>query len=123
MRDPAILKSLLVAGADPNQLDASQQPLVFRWLDVMPSENLRLLGVHGLNLNATAYDTSLAMEAALKNRWDLLSLLMASGADVRKSRRDGRNPVQELGIRIAELRAEGHAPAPQMLLMQAQLRE
>lgn len=122
MRDTAILKALLAAGADPNQLDASSQPIVFRWLDVISAENLRLLGEHGLNINASTYDTPLAMAAAVKDRWDLLPFLISRGADVKTKRSDGRSVAQELSIRIAEMRARGHTPAPQLLLLQTQLR-
>jgi hypothetical protein len=122
MRDTAILKALLMAGADPNKLDASRQPIVFRWLEVISAENLRLLGEHGLNINASMYDTPLAMAAAVNDRWDLLPFLIARGADVKTKRSDGRSVAQELSIRIAEMRAQGRTPAAQLLLLQTQLR-
>jgi hypothetical protein len=123
LRDSEILEALLRAGANPNLLNASEQPVVFGWLSVMRLQNFQLMIVHGLNVDATNYDAPMAFEAAIHERWDLLSLLIDHGADVRRPRPDGRNVPDELAQKIAEALAEGKVPDPQMLDLQARIKE
>jgi hypothetical protein len=115
VKDPAVLSTLLQAGADPNALTEHGSPLVFEWLSVMPVENLQLLIRHGLNVNVIQYNTPLAVEVTLKRRWDLLLLLAQSGADLSKPRNDGRNVADELAIRVEEAKSEGREPPPDLL--------
>jgi len=115
VNDPAVLKALLDAGADPNAMTDQGSALVFEWLSILPVQNLRLLIQHGLDINVVQYDTPLAVEVTLKRRWDLLLLLAESGADLRKPRNDGRNVADELAIRVEEAKAEGREPPPELL--------
>ena len=120
--DPTVLGELLAAGADPNQLLSPGHPIVFSWLSVMPLANLRLLIDRGLNVNVTEYKTPLALEAALKRRWDLVALLAEHGADIRAPRPDGRTIAEEVTNRLAEAQAAGTEPTPPLLQVQEMLR-
>lgn len=110
MQDSAFLATLLDAGANPNQLTQFDQPIVFRWLEAMPIENMRLLLDHGLDANVKSYSNSLAFELVIKRRWDLLALLIEHGVDWRKPRDDGRNVADEISAQIIELQNLGTVP-------------
>ena len=122
LSDPTVLRELLAAGADPNQSIPAGHPIVFRWLSIMPLANLRLLIERGLDVNATEYETPLALEAALKRRWDLVALLAEHGADIRAARRDGRTIAEEVTNRLADAKAEGTEPSAPLLQVQEALR-
>ena len=122
LSDPTVLRELLAAGADPNQSVPAGHPIVFRWLSVMPLANLQLLIDRGLNVDATEYETPLALEAALKRRWDLVALLADHGANIRAPRADGRTIAEEVNNRMAEAQAEGTAPSAPLLQVQEALR-
>jgi hypothetical protein len=113
--EPTVLAALLAAGADPNQEDSPGHPVVFSWLSVLPVANLQLLIDRGLNVDVTEYETPLALEAALKRRWDLVVLLGKDRANLRVPRRDGRTIEGEVINRLAEAQAEGTVPAPELL--------
>jgi hypothetical protein len=109
MKDSAILAELLKAGANPNQLSSSDQPIIFRWRSVTPPESFRLMIEHGLDLNATEYGTPLAVDLTIYRRWDLLAIAIEHGADWRRPRKDGRNVAAEIATQITELEKEGTA--------------
>lgn len=118
MKDSAFLATLLDAGANPNQLTQFDQPIVFRWLEAMPIENMRLLLDHGLDTNVKSYNNSLAFELVIKRRWDLLALLIEHGVDWRKPRNDGRTVAGEISEQITELENLGAVP-PDLLRVRA----
>ncbi|MEH6490317.1 hypothetical protein [Hyphomonas oceanitis] len=113
--DSRILGALLEAGANPNHVCSYGTPLVFRWCSSLPLAHLRMLIAHGLDLDAKEYGAPLALVLALNRRWDLVEVLIQSGADWRIPREDGRNVSGELVEQLAELRAEKKAVPPVML--------
>lgn len=113
--DIRILAALLEAGANPNIGDSFGTPMVFRWCSSLPLAHLRMLIAHGLDLDAKEYGAPLALVLALNRRWDLVEVLIQSGADWRIPREDGRNVSGELAAQLAELRAEKSAVPPVML--------
>jgi hypothetical protein len=113
--DPRILDALLTAGANPNQVDSFGNPLIFRWRNSLPVAHVRMLIAHGLDLDATEYGVPLTLALAISRRWDLVEVLIQSGADWHKPREDGRNVSGELTAQMAELRAEKSAVPPVML--------
>jgi hypothetical protein len=123
LRDPRILEALLQAGANPNLLNSSAQPVVFSWLSVTPAENFELMIVHGLNVDVTGYDAPLVFEVTIYERWDLLNLLIDHGADIRRARPDGRNVADELAQKVAAAAAQGQTPAQQLLDVQTRIKE
>lgn len=93
--DSAILTALLDGGAKPSYVD-DRGSVVFEWLRMMPLANFTALVDHGLDLNlTTSYGSPLIVEAAQADRWDIVQLLMARGADV--SRGDAQ------GMRLADV--------------------
>ena len=121
LSDPLILSILLKAGGNPNLRLADDVPLVFSALSVLPLESLRLLTEHGLDVNTVSYGNSLAFEAAIHHRWDLLTLLVEHGADARKPREDGRTPAGEIARVVDEQVKAGVAPEPALLRLAAQI--
>jgi ankyrin repeat protein len=104
---PDILRALLDAGADPN-LGSPDDPVVFRWLSVMPLANLRLLAEHGLNLDVRDRDgTPLVVSAARESRWDLLRFLIEKGADGGRGDQQGRTAATVLAERMESASREG----------------
>lgn len=114
VKDPGVLAALLRAGGDPNAVTAQGVPIVFEWLAVMPTDNLRLLIDQGLHVDVVHYDTPLAVEVTLQRRFDLLLVLAEAGADLSKPRADGRNVAGELQARAAEARNEGREPSAEL---------
>ena len=112
---PKILDALLKAGANPNQVDSFGNPLVFRWCASLPLTHARMLIAHGLDLDATEYGAPLTLVLAINRRWDLVELLIQSGADWRIPREDGRTVSGELAEQLAELQEGGNAVPPIML--------
>lgn len=110
-KDSAFLRALLEAGANPNQSTEFEQPIIFRWIEAMPLENMRLMIEHGVDKNAVSYGNPLPFELVIKRRWDLLALLIEHGADWRKPRDDGRTVAGEVAAQIAELQQQGEVPA------------
>ena len=90
LRDAAILRVLLDAGANPNYAD-DRGPVMFHWLNVMPLVNFTALLDHGLDLNLVDHTagTPLIMAAAWNDRWELVLLLMARGANAALGDRKG----------------------------------
>ncbi len=119
--DPALLRVLLEAGANPNYTPFGQQPIVFRWLDVMTPDTLRLLVKHGLDTDGRSYGDPLAVVATIHRRWDLLVVLIAAGADVTRPRADGRNVRDELTAQAARAVEEGKPVPPDLLRATAML--
>ncbi|HSB94867.1 MAG TPA: hypothetical protein VLC91_00350 [Spongiibacteraceae bacterium] len=109
--DITFLRTLLDAGANPNQSTEFDQPVVFGRLSNLPPDHLRLLIERGLDKNAISYGNPLAFELAVKRRWDLLALLIESGADWRKPRPDGRTVAGDIAAQITELQQQGDLPA------------
>jgi hypothetical protein len=118
MKDSAFLATLLDAGANPNQLTQFDQPIIFRWLDAMPIENMRLLIDHGLDVNVKSYGNTLAFELAVKRRWDLLALLIEHGIDWRRPRDDGRTVAGDISSQIIELKTSGTVPSDLLRVQQ-----
>ena len=114
--DPALLKMLLAAGADPNLMVNPDQPLIFRVKSTVKAQNFRLLASHGLDLNSSAHGDPLVVQLTIYRRWDLLAIAIELGADLTPTRSDGRNVAGELESQIAEEAAAGREPPPQLLL-------
>ena len=112
---PKILDALLKAGANPNQVDSFGNPLVFRWCASLPLTHARMLIAHGLDLDATEYGAPLTLVLAINRRWDLVELLIQSGADWRIPREDGRTVSGDLAEQLAELQEGRNAVPPVML--------
>ena len=121
IKDTAILRLLLEAGADPNMKYDDNQLVVFRWLAVMPVEAVRLMAQHGLNLNITEYASPLCVKALLDERWDIVSALVDLGADFRKPDDSGRTVAAEAEKRLAEAASNGQTPDPFMLEVRAKV--
>jgi len=121
LTDPALLRLLLDAGGDPNMKARDGQPLVFRWLAVMPLPTMRLLAERGLDLNATFHGDPLAVVLAIKQRRDLLAFLIEQGADVARPRPDGRNAPGEVDAQIDEAVKAGQTVAPELLQLKAMI--
>jgi hypothetical protein len=89
LRDGAILKALLDAGATPGFSDG-HGPVVFDWLNVMPLANLATLLDHRLDPNITdASGVPLIIAAGQADRWECVLLLMDRGADASRADRRG----------------------------------
>jgi ankyrin repeat protein len=105
--DAAILEALLDAGAKPDHAN-DRGPVVFEWLAVMPVANFTALLDHGMSPDiANRNGTPLIIEAGRADRWDLVLLLMARGADA------ARGDAQ--GMRLADVvqsRTESTTPRP-----------
>jgi uncharacterized protein len=118
LRDPAILRALLEAGADPNSL-VSGSPVAFAWINIMPVENLRLLADHGANVNITdQFGTPLVLSAAEQGNWDAVIFLLEHGADPRRPDRDGRT----LSSFVDERLNDQNSSAPKELVQQVRQR-
>jgi ankyrin repeat protein len=107
-----ILRALLDGGADPN-LGAPEDPVVFRWLAVVPLANLQLLTERGLDLDVRDREgTPLVVSAAEQARWDLLLWLLEKGADGGRTDKAGRTAATLVAGRIeVAVRSGGEAPA------------
>ena len=121
IKDTAILRVLLEAGADPNMKYDPENFMIFRWLAVMPVEAVRLMAKHGLNLNLTERSSTLCVNASLNERWDIVSALMDLGADFRKPDNSGRTIALEAERRLAEAASEGRTPDPFVLAVRAKV--
>lgn len=121
LKQTALLRLLLEAGADPNRHAEGAQPLVFRWLSVTTPETLRLLAAHGLDLNATEHGNSFAVTATIYRRWDLLAVLIELGADTTRPRPDGRTVAGELTAQLADEARAGRLAPPDLLHAKALL--
>jgi len=100
LRDPSILRELVTSGGNPNLVLENGQALVFKSLGTMPLESLRILQIHGLNLNACIFGEPLVVVVARLRRWDLLAFLAQQGADVERIGRDGRRAVDEVNAQM-----------------------
>lgn len=107
-----ILRALLDGGADPN-LGVPEDPVVFRWLAVVPLANLQLLTERGLDLDVRDREgTPLVVSAAEQARWDLLLWLLEKGADGGRTDKAGRTAATLVAGRIeVAVRSGGEAPA------------
>ena len=106
-RDSTLLKTLLVAGGNPNLQVTPLQPLVFEALSSITPGNFRLLAEHGLDLNSKLRDDPLAVQLAIYRRWDLLAIAIELGADTNLARPDGRNVANELASQADEEKTAG----------------
>ncbi|MEO7254346.1 MAG: hypothetical protein ABIZ64_08925 [Casimicrobium sp.] len=103
IHDPAVLKTLLDNGADPNQKDADGRWLMAFDHNQTPLQHFRLLTEHGMNVDMMDGDEPLDVELAIYQRWDLVAHLIERGADYRKPRADdGRTVASVLAQQIAE---------------------
>ncbi len=120
IRDPAILKALLDAGADPNQKNADGRSLMAFDHGQTPLQHFRLLTERGMNVDMMDGSEPLDVELAIYQRWDLVAHLIERGADFRKPRTDdGRTVASVLAERIGENGKEGKALPPDLLRVQS----
>lgn len=105
--DPALLKMLLAAGANPNLQNAYGQPLIFDVKSTIPPRSFRLLAAHGLNLDSVSYGDPLPVQLTIYRRWDLLVIAIELGADTARTREDGRSVAGELAAQADEARQAG----------------
>lgn len=119
--DPALLQTLLAAGADPNRQGASGEPLVFDRMSTLTPRNFRLLAAHGLDLNRSAHGNPLPVQLTIYRRWDLLAIAIELGADMSRLRPDGRSVAGELASQITEETQAGREPPADLLRARALL--
>lgn len=119
--DPALLEMLLGAGANPNLVLSSGQPLVFDRMSSITPRNFRLLASHGLDLSSSARGDPLPVQLAIHRRWDLLAIAVELGADTARPRPDGRHVAGELASQLAEETAAGREPPADLLRARAAL--
>lgn len=121
MKESAVAKALLDAGADPNALSNTGASMLFAATGSMPVESLRLLMDHGANVNATWQGAPFSVWVCLDRRWDLLSLLIERGIDVSRTytKDDLRTAASFVATAIEEARAEGHEPEASLLRVQS----
>ncbi len=89
LSDPAILKALLTAGADPNRMPPGECPLL-RSVGDISVENFRLLSEHGLKVGALCNGKPFAVELADHRQWNLLTYLIEQRVDISKPREYGQ---------------------------------
>jgi len=119
IRDAAVLKVLLDAGADPNQKNADGRWLMAFDHNQTPLQHFRLLTQFGMNVDMMDGSQPLAVELAIYQRWDLVAHLIERGADFRKPRSDdGRTVASVLAQRIAENGNQGKPQPPDLLRVQ-----
>lgn len=115
IQDPAILRALLAAGANPI-LTVSGSPVAFVWMNVMPAENLKLLVECGANIQAVdRFGTPLILKAAEEENWPAVIYLAQRGADVRQPDRHGRTLATLIADRLASLKQSGREIPPGLL--------
>jgi hypothetical protein len=119
--DAALLELLLSAGANPNLRVRPQQPLVFDVMQSLTPPNFRLLLAHGLDVDSTSNGDPLTVQLAIHRRWDLLAIAIEQGADLSRTRSDGRNLAGELARQIAEETQAGRVASPDLLQAQRRL--
>jgi len=105
--DPALLQTLLAAGANPNLTIGEREPLVFAVMSSITPASFRLLAAHGLDLNSRSHDDPLPVQLVIYRRWDLLRIAIELGADMSHARPDGRTVASELASQIAEETSAG----------------
>jgi ankyrin repeat protein len=123
MKDSAIAKALLDAGADPNALDNSGASMLFAATGSMTVDSLRLLVDHGANVDANWEGTPLSVWVCLDRRWDLLSFLIERGVDVRRtySKDDLRTAASFIAAAIEDAKKENRQPEALLLRVQSLL--
>jgi hypothetical protein len=121
MKDSAVTKALLDAGADPNAVDNSGASMLFAAAGNMPVESLRLLVDHGANVNVTWTGAPLSVWVCLDRRWDLLSFLIERGVDVSGTytQHDKRTAASFVATAIDDAKAENREPEASLLRVQA----
>jgi ankyrin repeat protein len=121
MKESAVAKALLDAGADPNAPSNTGASMLFAATGSMPVESLRLLMDHGANVNATWQGAPFSVWVCLDRRWDLLSFLIERGIDVSRTytKDDLRTAASFVATAIEEARAENHEPEASLLHVQS----
>ena len=121
MKEPAIAKALLDAGADPNAPSNTGASMLFAAAGNMPVESLRLLVRHGANVNASWEGTPLSVWFATHQRWDLLSFLIDRGVDVSRtySKDDLRTAASFVANAMEDAKKENRAPDVSLLRVQS----
>ncbi len=121
MKDPAVAKALLDAGADPNALDNGGAPMLFAAGGGMSVESLRLLVDYGANVNATWGSTPLSVWFARDRHWDLLAFLIERGVDVSRTytKDDLRTAASFVATAIEDAKQENREPEPSLLRVQS----
>jgi ankyrin repeat protein len=112
-RDVAVISALLAAGAKPDYAN-DHGPVVFEWIAVTPVANFTALLDHKLDVNVVDRSgTPLVIAAAEHDRWDLVLLLMARGADATRAATNGthlsdvvQSRVESTTDRPAEMKAD-----------------
>ncbi len=119
IHDPAVLKALLEAGADPNQKTESGRCLMAFDHNQTPLQHFRMLTEHRMDVDMMDGNQPLAVELAIYRRWDLVAHLIERGADFRKPRTDdGRTVASVLAEQLAEDVAANKSPSPELLRVQ-----
>jgi Ankyrin repeats (3 copies) len=121
MKDLAVAKALLDAGADPNALSNGGAPMLFAASGGMSVETLRLLVDYGANVNATWGGTPLSVWFAMDRHWDLLSFLIERGVDVSRTytKDDLRTAASFVATAIEDAKKENREPEPSLLRVQS----
>ena len=121
MKESAVAKALLDAGADPNALSNTGSTMLFAATGNMSVESLRLLMDHGADVNAAWQGAPFSVWVCLDRRWDLLSLLIERGIDVSRtySKDDLRTAASFVATAIEEARAGNHEPEASLLHVQS----
>lgn len=124
MKDSAVAKALLDAGADPNALDNSGSSMLFAAAGSMSVESLRLLLDHGADVDARWHGAPLSVWVCLDQRWDLLLLLVERGVDVSRTygKDDLRTAASFVATAVENARKENRAPEAILQRVQSQLR-
>ena len=119
IHDPTVLRALLDAGAEPNQLTADGRSLLAFDHNQTPLKHFRSLTERSMNVALMDGDEPLDGELAIYQRWDRVAHLIECGADFRKPRADdGRTVASVLAQQIVEDTSANNALAPDLLRVQ-----
>ncbi|QUL38370.1 ankyrin repeat domain-containing protein [Erythrobacter sp. JK5] len=81
-REPELLRMVLDAGGNPNQLRRDGDPVIVRFVNAADLEAITLMHSKGADLNAIANQQPLVVFAAYGADWDVVWHLITLGADL-----------------------------------------